>query len=139
MPQRNQNGESTPSGARLNRAHAGWHFTAIRVDMHSRTTSAPMSKTKQMPHATAIDLAPKVRSAVVAILNQQLANLSDLQSQTLQAHWNVRGQEFYQLHKLFEDLAEPFAEHIDTVAERAVTIGGFALGTVRCAANSSDL
>jgi starvation-inducible DNA-binding protein len=98
-----------------------------------------MSKTKQLPHATAIDLAPKVRSAVVEILNQQLANVSDLQSQTLQAHWNVRGPEFYQLHKLFEDLAAPLAEHIDTIAERAVTIGGFALGTVRCAANSSEL
>jgi starvation-inducible DNA-binding protein len=98
-----------------------------------------MSKTKQLPHATAIDLAPKVRSAVVAILNQQLANVSDLYSQTKQAHWNVRGPEFYQLHKLFDDLAEPLEEHIDTIAERAVTLGGFALGTVRCAANSSEL
>jgi len=72
-------------------------------------------------------------------LNQHLANLSDLASQTKQAHWNVRGPEFYQLHKLFDDLVAPLGEHIDTVAERAVTLGGFAMGTVRCAAASSEL
>jgi starvation-inducible DNA-binding protein len=98
-----------------------------------------MTKTKQLPHATAIDLSSKNRSGLVEILNQQLANVSDLYSQTKQAHWNVRGSEFYQLHKLFDDLAEPLEEHIDTIAERAVTLGGFALGTVRCAANSSEL
>ena len=98
-----------------------------------------MSKTTQLPHATAIDLPSKNRAELVEILNQQLANISDLQSQTKQAHWNVRGPEFYQLHKLFDDLAEPLGEHIDTIAERAVTLGGFAMGTVRCAANSSEL
>jgi len=98
-----------------------------------------MSKTTQLPHATAIDLPSKNRAGLAEILNQQLANVSDLQSQTKQAHWNVRGPEFYQLHKLFDDLAEPLGEHIDTIAERAVTLGGFALGTVRCAANSSEL
>jgi DNA-binding ferritin-like protein len=98
-----------------------------------------MSKTTQLPHATAIDLPSKNRAELAEILNQQLANVSDLQSQTKQAHWNVRGPEFYQLHKLFDDLAEPLGEHIDTIAERTVTLGGFALGTVRCAANSSEL
>ena len=107
--------------------------------MKTRTSVRAMNKTKQLPHATAIDLPSKGRAALVEILNQQLANVSDLQSQTKQAHWNVRGPEFYQLHKLFDDLAEPLAGHIDTIAERAVTLGGFALGTVRCAANSSEL
>jgi starvation-inducible DNA-binding protein len=76
---------------------------------------------------------------LVTLLNQQLANISDLYSQTKQAHWNVRGAEFYQLHKLFDDLAEPLEEHIDTIAERAVTLGGLALGTARSAAAASEL
>jgi starvation-inducible DNA-binding protein len=90
-------------------------------------------------HKTAIDIPASARGKLAALLNQQLANLSDLYSQTKQAHWNVRGPEFYQLHKLFDDLAEPLEEHIDTVAERAVTLGGVALGTVRCAAAASEL
>ena len=97
------------------------------------------TKNKKLPHATSIDLSPEARSTVVGLLNQQLANVSDLYSQTKQAHWNVRGPEFYQVHKLFDDLAAPLQEMIDELAERAVTIGGFALGTVRCAANLSEL
>jgi starvation-inducible DNA-binding protein len=97
------------------------------------------TKNKKLPHATSINLSPETRAKVVGLLNQQLANVSDLYSQTKQAHWNVRGPEFYQVHKLFDDLAAPLQEMIDEVAERAVTIGGFALGTVRCAANLSEL
>ncbi len=59
-----------------------------------------------LPHKTAINIPAAARAKVVGLLNQQLANLSDLYSQTKQAHWNVRGQEFYQLHKLFDDLAD---------------------------------
>ncbi|HSI14663.1 MAG TPA: DNA starvation/stationary phase protection protein Dps [Chthoniobacter sp.] len=92
-----------------------------------------------LPHKTGINLPDNARSQLVTLLNQQLANLADLHSQTKQAHWNVRGEEFYQLHKLFDDLAEPFDEFIDTVAERAVTLGGLALGTARGAAAASEL
>lgn len=105
----------------------------------SRPMSSKTKSSKSLPHHTAIALDAKARAAAVTLLNQQLANMSDLYSQTKQAHWNVRGEEFYQLHKLFDDLAEQFSEHIDTIAERAVTLGGFALGTVRCAANNSEI
>jgi len=97
------------------------------------------TKTKSLPHQTALDLPADKRTAAVRILNQQLANLSDLASQTKQAHWNVRGPEFYQLHKLFDDLYEPLGDQVDSIAERAVTLGGFAMGTVRCAAANSAL
>ena len=103
--------------------------------MSTRTSSLK----SHLPHNTAIDLPAAARASLVTLLNQQLANLADLHSQTKQAHWNVRGKEFYQLHKLFDDLAEPFDEFIDTIAERAVTLGGLALGTVRSAAAASEL
>lgn len=104
-----------------------------------KSNKSSTSKNKGLPHATEIDISSEARASVVRILNQQLANVSDLYSQTKQAHWNVRGPEFYQLHKLFDDLAEPLPEHIDTIAERAVTLGGFAMGTVRCAAATSEI
>jgi starvation-inducible DNA-binding protein len=105
----------------------------------TRTLGVRPENTLRQSAATSIDLASDKRGLVVGLLNQQLANVSDLYSQTKQAHWNVRGPEFYGVHKLFDDLAAPLQEMIDELAERAVTIGGFALGTVRCAANMSEL
>lgn len=109
--------------------------------MHHSASSSRAAKSRanrNLPHGTLISLPPEVRSATVQILNQQLANVTDLYSQTKQAHWNVRGEEFYQLHKLFDEIAAPLPAHIDEIAERTVALGGFALGTVRCAANSSQ-
>jgi starvation-inducible DNA-binding protein len=52
------------------------------------------------------DLPAELREPIVALLNQQLADTFDLQSQTKQAHWNVKGMHFFQLHELFDKLAE---------------------------------
>ena len=76
---------------------------------------------------------------IIAILNQQLADTFDLFSQTKQAHWNVKGLQFFQLHELFDRLAEEIEEHVDTIAERATALGGTALGTARLAAAASRL
>jgi starvation-inducible DNA-binding protein len=68
-----------------------------------------------------------------------LAELLDLASQVKFAHWNVRGLQFYSLHQLFDAFASTLNEQIDTVAERIVTLGGVAYGTVRQAATESSL
>jgi starvation-inducible DNA-binding protein len=85
------------------------------------------------------NLPENVRTQVADLLNRSLADLSDLYSQTKQAHWNVRGPLFYQLHKLFDDLAAGVAEHLDDIAERVAALGGFARGTVRQAAAQTRL
>ena len=41
------------------------------------------------------------RHQLVELLNTTLAATSDLYSQTKQAHWNVKGKDFYQLHLLY--------------------------------------
>jgi starvation-inducible DNA-binding protein len=96
-----------------------------------------MSKDKLNP--TKNSLSAKTRVAAIALLNAALADLSDLYSQTKQAHWNVRGKRFYQLHLLFDQAAGSIEEHIDTVAERIPQLGGYAEGTVRMAAKNSRL
>lgn len=85
------------------------------------------------------DLSAAARKKSAAILNQTLANLTDLYSQTKQAHWNVRGQYFFSLHKLFDELAGTVEEHIDPTAERITAIGAVANGTIREAAAASVL
>jgi len=96
-----------------------------------------MSKPKM--HKTTIDLDVETREQIVALLNQQLADTFDLYSQTKQAHWNVKGAQFFQLHELFDKLATDLLDHVDTIAERSTTLGGTALGTARMAAAKSRL
>jgi starvation-inducible DNA-binding protein len=88
---------------------------------------------------TANDITLETREMMVALLNQQLADTTDLYSQTKQAHWNVKGAQFYQLHELFDQLAGELIEYMDLIAERATALGGEALGTVRMAASASRL
>ena len=88
---------------------------------------------------TVINLSPESRQKVCEVLNQTLADLFDLYSQTKQAHWNVKGHDFIQLHKLFDELAEVLEEPIDEIAERITALGGVAKGTARMAASNSKL
>jgi len=90
-------------------------------------------------HQTRNDLREKTRRAMVALLNQQLADVLDLGLQAKQAHWNVKGPHFIALHELFDKIAEELEEFSDDIAERAVALGGIALGTVQCVARNSRL
>jgi len=86
-----------------------------------------------------IDISADVRSQVVSLLNQTLAATADLKSQVKQAHWNVKGTDFYQLHELFDEIAGEIEEFIDMFAERITALAGYACGTVRMAAANSIL
>ncbi|HWG91351.1 MAG TPA: DNA starvation/stationary phase protection protein Dps [Candidatus Thermoplasmatota archaeon] len=103
----------------------------------SSQTSAAIQPGPFFP--TRIDIPEDVRTTLVPILNGRLADTFDLYSQTKQAHWNVKGKDFYQLHKLFDELAETVEGHVDLLAERITALGGSAMGTVRMAAAASTL
>ncbi len=79
------------------------------------------------------------RAKVADALNARLADGLDLHSQIKVAHWNIKGPQFAALHPLFETFAVGLAEHNDAVAERAVTLGARAYGTVRHVAKTSKL
>lgn len=90
-------------------------------------------------HETRIALPEVDRKAVIDLLNARLADTLDLYTQTKQAHWNVKGSDFIQLHELFDELAAALIDHVDLIAERATTLGGSAMGTARMAAQNSAL
>ncbi|MCA0454154.1 MAG: DNA starvation/stationary phase protection protein Dps [Chloroflexi bacterium] len=98
-----------------------------------------MPKTKTRTFHTHVDLPEDTRDQMVDLLNQQLADMFDLYSQTKQAHWNIKGMDFIQLHEFFDDLAEKVLPYVDEIAERATAIGGLATGTARMAASNSTL
>ncbi len=90
-------------------------------------------------HPTRIDISAKSRSQLVDQLNESLADTFDLYSQIKQAHWNVKGHQFYQLHLLFDEIAGEILEFVDELAERVTSLGGTAMGTARMASESSKL
>lgn len=96
-----------------------------------------MSKLKT--YKTRNDLPGEVREQMITLLNQHLADTFDLYSQAKQAHWNVKGPEFFQLHELFDKLAEETTGYVDLIAERVTALGGTAAGTVRMSAAASRL
>lgn len=88
---------------------------------------------------TRIDISEESREKLVELLNQRLADSFDLYSQLKQAHWNVKGSDFIQLHELYDEVAEAVLGYVDDVAERATALGGLALGTARMAAAATTL
>jgi starvation-inducible DNA-binding protein len=96
-----------------------------------------MTSMKRFP--TRVDLTMKIRTEMIPLLNRQLADTLDLQSQTKQAHWNVKGAQSHALHELFDRLTGELAGFADVIAERATALGGLALGTIRSVARDSRL
>ena len=90
-------------------------------------------------HKTRNNLPEKTRRKMIDLLNQHLADALDLHLQGKQAHWNVKGPSFIALHELFDKVEEQAEEFADEIAERAVALGGVALGTARIAAKHSRL
>jgi starvation-inducible DNA-binding protein len=86
---------------------------------------------------TRLDLSVEIRESVANILNQTLATTLDLKTQTKQAHWNVKGSNFLQLHELFDELAGELEDYVDLVAERITALASVPLGTARIASQNS--
>jgi starvation-inducible DNA-binding protein len=84
-------------------------------------------------------LPEEARVKLSETLNARLTDGLDLHSQIKVAHWNIKGPGFAALHPLFETFAVGLAAFNDEVAERAVTLGGRAYGTVRHVAKGSRI
>lgn len=79
------------------------------------------------------------RRHIVKELNGVLAELIDLSLQLKQAHWNVRGSTFQQIHELLDSIHEDVDGYVDSVAERITSLGGRADGTVETVRSGSKL
>jgi starvation-inducible DNA-binding protein len=78
-----------------------------------------------------IGLDSDVRNSVVEILNNTLANEAVLTLKTRNAHWNVSGTGFFELHILFNSQFEQLNNISDEIAERARMLGGIAIGSLQ--------
>lgn len=72
---------------------------------------------------TSIGLSETKSHALSAQLNTLLANYQMLYINTRGFHWNIKGQNFFELHLKFEELYTNLQLKIDEVAERILTLG----------------
>ena len=90
-------------------------------------------------HQTKNTLPQNERDHVVKLLSARLADAIDLFNQTKHAHWNVKGPGFIALHELFDQIAGHVEDYADSLAERAVQLGGVAEGTSQAVTERTTL
>ena len=90
-------------------------------------------------YATRNDLSANAKNVSIAVLNARLADAIDLALLTKQAHWNIKGPNFIALHEMIDGFRTEVDEHVDTMAERVVQLGGTALGTTQTVAKGTTL
>lgn len=86
-----------------------------------------------------LGISAKNLDSVNEVLNKVLADGNVLYIKLRKFHWNLSGDNFMELHLLFEDQYTALAEAIDEVAERISTLGGVAIGTTSEFAKMSQL
>ena len=78
-----------------------------------------------------IGISEKDLEKSIALLSVILSDEMTLYIKTRKFHWNVSGESFMELHKLFENQYKQLEEIIDLVAERINKLGGKTIGTMK--------
>ena len=99
----------------------------------------PNTEVNKKMYRNRVALSDEQKTKVVAVMQERLAEALDMYSQAKFAHWNVKGVNFYQLHLVFDSVAEAIFPQIDQIAERMTQLGGVANGTVRQSATTSQI
>ena len=86
-----------------------------------------------------IGLKSNTKSAIIDLMNAQLADALDLSLIVKQAHWNLKGLNFIAVHEMLDDFRATLDTHTDTIAERVAQLDGIALGTSQTVGKSTRL
>ena len=68
---------------------------------------------------------------VATLLNNLLADEYVLYTKTKNAHWNIQGSGFMELHTFFQSQYEALDIMVDDIAERVRSLGHFDLGSLK--------
>ncbi len=78
-----------------------------------------------------IGLTEKNSHKSILILTQLLADEMVLYTKYRKCHWNVYGESFMELHRLFQEHYTALETTIDDIAERINKLGGKSIGTMQ--------
>ncbi|PAW76447.1 MAG: DNA starvation/stationary phase protection protein [Verrucomicrobia bacterium Tous-C9LFEB] len=84
-------------------------------------------------------VAAKKDTRLIDSLNLVLADSYALMSLTHLAHWNVEGDQFFGLHKAFEEQYESLFEAVDEIAERVRALDSYAIGGLGTLAKTAGM
>ena len=73
-------------------------------------------------------LSASSKEAVAKILQPLLSTFIDMHLRAKVAHWNIRGQGFLTIHRMFDEVVDEAYEWSDKIAERLGQLGATALG-----------
>lgn len=73
------------------------------------------------------------------ILNQLVADLTQLHMIVHQHHWYMRGNRFLKLHPYLDDVMAELAAQLDEVSERLVTLDGSPVSTLKEIAEKTEI
>jgi starvation-inducible DNA-binding protein len=79
------------------------------------------------------------QNKLIELLNRRLADAIELQLQSRQAYWNVKGPHFMALRELFDKVAQGVEAYANLIAEHIVQLGGMAEGTAQAVARRTSL
>ncbi len=109
-----------------------WEYEGGHLEEH-------LVKGKSKMYPTKNSISEKSRIQMAGLLQIHLCNSIDLMMQAKQAHWNVKGSNFFGLHGFFDHVAESTERYVDQIAERIVQLGGTAEGTLQSTAKHTEL
>lgn len=78
-------------------------------------------------------------TGVIDALNLMVADTYALMALTHLAHWNVEGQDFFALHKAFQEQYEDLFEAVDEIAERVRALDAYAIGGLSVLAKTAGM
>ncbi|BAU90608.1 MULTISPECIES: DNA starvation/stationary phase protection protein Dps [Methylobacteriaceae] len=90
-------------------------------------------------HRTRNNTDSNAKKVSIEALNARLADGIDLALAIKQAHWNLKGPQFIGIHLMLDGFRAEISGFNDKVAERAVQLGGTALGTAQIVADKTKL
>jgi starvation-inducible DNA-binding protein len=74
-----------------------------------------------------------------AVLNQLVADLSQMSMIIHQTHWYMRGPNFLKLHPLMDELMEEIDSQLDVISERLIALDGSPYSTLKEMAENTKI